>query len=168
MVEDFFFLFTWHLSSLPLNQRNQPTGAFVPSNLSFHVKNLISAAIFGVKISSLVVELDELKVWQSFKLLGLKRQRPTSLKGRLLRDLGHFYHQTHYANRQSRGLLCQRAAAAAFRGSVQDHQVLMSQERKSAHRHHTFHFIPAHSAQPYMQHSGAPQLSAARLCFLCV
>lgn len=59
-------------------------------------------------------------------------------------------------------------AAAAFTGSVRDHQVLMSQERKSARRHHTLDFIPAHSSQPCTQHSGAPQLSAARLCFLCV
>lgn len=44
----------------------------------------------------------------------------------------------------------------------------MSQERKSARRHHTLDFIPAHSSQPCTQHSGAPQLSAARLCFLCV
>lgn len=129
--------------------------------------SLISAAISEVKHSPMVVELDSLKVWQSFKLLGLKRQRPTSRTRRLLRDLGYFHHQTHYTNRQSGGPLCQRAAAA-FRGSVQDHQVLMSQERKSEHRHHTLHFTPAHSSQPYMQHSGAPPLSADRLCFLCI
>lgn len=95
-----------------------------PGFFRFHVNNLISAAFF---FFSFWLEL-ELKIWQCFKFLGLRRRHPTSLKCRLLPALGHFYHETHYVNRQSRGPLCQRAAAA-FRGSVQDHQVLMSQER---------------------------------------
>lgn len=78
--------------------------------------------------SPMALELDIFNIWQHFKFLGLQRQHPPSLKRRLLSEPGHFYHRTHYANRQSRGPLCQRAAAA-FRGTVQDHQVLMSQER---------------------------------------
>lgn len=129
-----------------------------------YVNNLISAGWLLVLTSPTVRELGKLTIWPRFKFPGLKRQHPPSLKRRLLRDLGHFYHRTHYANRQSRGPLCQRAAAA-FRGSVQDHQVLMSQERNQ-HIGIT-HFIPAHSSELYMQHSGAPLLSA-HLYFLCV
>lgn len=130
----------------------------------FHVNNLSSAALLLVLTSPTVLELGKLKICPCFKFPGLKRQHPRSLKCLLLRDLGHFYHRTHYGNRQSQGPLCQRAAAA-FRGSVQDHQVLMSQERNQ----HTdiAHFFPAHSSELYMQHSGVPLLSAALLYFIC-
>lgn len=103
----------------------------------------------------------------TFLVPWVEKATSASLKRRLLRNLGHFYHQMHYANRQSRGPLCQRAAAA-FRGSVQDHQVLMSQERNQHTDITHFTFIPAHSSELYMQHSGTPLLSAARVLLLCV
>lgn len=71
------------------------------------------------------------------------------LKSCLLHNLTHFYHRTHYANGQRQALLCQRAAA--FRGSVQVHQVLMSQERNQQ-RHLTLHFTPAHSSEVCAAH----------------
>lgn len=83
----------------------------------------------------------------TFLVPWVEKATSTSQKCRLLRNLGHFYHQMHYANRQSRGPLCQRAAAA-FRGSVQDHQVLMSQERNQ-HTDITHFTLAQHTPQNY-------------------
>lgn len=63
--------------------------------------------------------------------------KSTFLKPCLPHDLALFYHWTHYANGQRQAPLCQRAATA-FRGSVQVHQVLMSQERNQQ-RHRTLY-----------------------------
>lgn len=66
----------------------------------------------------------------------------------------HFHHQAHYANGQKRAALCQRDAAA-FKGTVRLHQVLMRAKRNQQ-RCCTVHFIPAHFALLYsaqVQHS---------------
>lgn len=98
------------------------------------------------------------------KWLGIKilKKSPTSFKS-CPHDLGPFYHGTHYVNGKSQGLLCQRAAAA-FRGSVQVHQVLMSQ-RRNQQRHRTpFTSSTSYTLLPTIQLYAAARYTAAVSC----